>query len=445
MVLMFLPFLGLLLYLLFGQPYRKNKKRYTDAYQNPGLENFSKQQLCEIDKGSFSFPTALTEEWRHLIRMNMKSETAPFTQNNQLRIFTDGKRKFDALFRDIEAAKIHIHMEYYIIKDDELGRSLLQLLTEKAKQGVQVLVLYDDIGSKSLPGDFFHAFNQAGGRAAASLPSKLPVANLRINHRNHRKITIIDGEAGYIGGFNVGDEYLGKDGKFGYWRDTHVRIEGDAVHSLQHRFLSDWNETAKKHPVIYEESYFPAARNSAGAGMQLVASGPDESLDQIKNGYLRMIAGARKSVYIQTPYLIPNMAILDVLSTAALTGIDVRVMIPNKPDHIFVYSASLSYAKDLIAAGVKVYAYDNGFLHAKTVVVDGKVSSIGSANMDVRSFSLNYEANVFIYDEETAKEMMLLFENDIWLSKELTAAYFEELSLIHRFRLQVAQLVAPIL
>ena len=445
MVLFFLPLLGLLLYLLFGQPYRKNKKRHTTAYLNRDLQNLSEQQLSEIDQGSFGYPSADSEEWQHLIRMNLKSEMAPFTQKNRLQIFTDGKRKFDALFKDIEAAKIHIHLEYYIIKDDEIGGSLLSLLTEKAKQGVQVLVLYDDIGSKSLPGNFFKDFVQAGGRAAASLPSKLPFANPRVNYRNHRKIVIVDGKVGYSGGFNVGDEYLGKDEKFGYWRDTHVRIEGEAVHSLQHRFLSDWNETSKKHPVEYEENYFPSVADFKGVGMQVISSGPDESIDQIKNGYFRMIAQARKSIYIQTPYLIPDIAISDALSTAALSGIDVRVMIPDKPDHIFVYSASLSFAKDLVSAGVKIYTYGNGFLHAKTMVVDGKVSSIGSANMDVRSFSLNYEANVFIYNAEAAEEMVRQFLNDSKLSKELTPEYFEDLSLFKRFRLQVAQLVAPIL
>ena len=445
MVLFFLPLLGLLLYLLFGQPYRKNKKRHTTAYLNRDLQNLSEQQLSEIDQGSFGYPSADSEEWQHLIRMNLKSEMAPFTQKNRLQIFTDGKRKFDALFKDIEAAKIHIHLEYYIIKDDEIGGSLLSLLTEKAKQGVQVLVLYDDIGSKSLPGNFFKDFVQAGGRAAASLPSKLPFANPRVNYRNHRKIVIVDGKVGYTGGFNVGDEYLGKDEKFGYWRDTHVRIEGEAVHSLQHRFLSDWNETSKKHPVEYEENYFPSVADFKGVGMQVISSGPDESIDQIKNGYFRMIAQARKSIYIQTPYLIPDIAISDALSTAALSGIDVRVMIPDKPDHIFVYSASLSFAKDLVSAGVKIYTYGNGFLHAKTMVVDGKVSSIGSANMDVRSFSLNYEANVFIYNAEAAEEMVRQFLNDSKLSKELTPEYFEDLSLFKRFRLQVAQLVAPIL
>ncbi|WP_367281443.1 cardiolipin synthase [Planococcus shixiaomingii] len=445
MILFFLPILGFLLYLFFGQPHRKNKSKHATTYMNQEIQDHSEQQLSQIDRGTFSFPSAVADEWQHLIRMNLKNETAPFTYHNRLQIYTDGKRKFDALFKDIEAAKDHIHLEYYLVNNDDMGRSLIGLLTEKAKQGVEVLFLYDDIGSNSLSKKFFHDFFQAGGKAAASLPSKLPFANPRVNYRNHRKIAIIDGKFGYIGGFNVGDEYLGRNGKFGYWRDTHLRVEGEAVYSLQHRFLTDWNETTKKYFKTYEDNYFPSADLVEGVGMQVVASGPDELIDQIKNGYLRMIAQAREFVYIQTPYLVPDLAVLDALRTAALSGIDVRVMIPNKADHIFVYSASLSFAKELAGFGVKVYAYDNGFLHAKTLVVDGKAFSVGSANMDVRSFTLNYEANAFVYDAEAAEEMVQIFLNDVKLSKELTTEYFRDFSLSNRLRLRVAELVAPIL
>jgi len=443
--LFFLPIFGFLLYLLFGLPHKKNKRQLATTYLNPRIQQHSTEQLTEIDQGSFDFPSAEAEEWQHLIRMNLNSETALFTRNNRLQIYTDGKKKFEALFNDIEAATSHIHLEYYTLKNDEIGNSLLSLVTEKAKQGIEVLLLYDDIGSSSLNKKFFKDFLQAGGKAAASLPSYLPFGNPRVNYRNHRKIAIIDGAIGYIGGFNVGDEYLGRYEKFGYWRDTHLRVEGGAVHSLQHQFLSDWNETSKKYPVKYEESYFPSVKEPGGAAMQIISSGPDEPLDQIKNGYLRMIAQARESVYIQTPYFIPDLGMLDALRTAALSGVDVRVMIPSKADHIFVYSASLSFARELAGDGVKIYAYDNGFLHAKTIVVDGKVVSIGSANMDVRSFSLNYEANAFIYDVEAAEDMVRLFFNDVKLSKELTKEYFDDFSFINRFRLQVAQLIAPIL
>lgn len=445
MVLFFLPILGFLLYLLFGQPHKKKRGKHPTVYSNPEIQHLSKQQLSEIDQDSFSYPSAVSEEWQPLIRMNMKGETAPLTQNNRVQIYTDGKQKFDALFKDIDAAKNHIHLEYYIFKNDDIGNRMLELLIKKAEQGVKVLVLYDDIGSNSLPKNFFNNFFRAGGRAAASLPSKLPFANPRVNYRNHRKIGIIDGNLGYIGGFNVGDEYLGEKGKFGYWRDTHLRIEGDAVHSLQHRFLSDWNQASKKYPVMYAHTYFPSGNTSGEAEIQIVASGPDEAMDQIKNGFLRMIASAHKSIYIQTPYLIPDLAVLDAIRTASLSGVDVRIMIPNKADHIFVYSASLSVAEELLSAGVKIYAYDNGFLHAKTMTVDGKVLSTGSANMDVRSFSLNFEANAFIYDVKTAEEMIRVFSNDLKLSKEITSEYFKDLSLFERFRLQVARLIAPIL
>ncbi|WP_315898427.1 cardiolipin synthase [Planococcus sp. CPCC 101016] len=445
MTLFFLPFVGFLLYLLFGLPHNKRKGKHATAYSNPEIRDLSKGQLAEIDQGSFEFPSVVAEEWQALIRLNAKSKMAPLTHNNRLRIYTDGKRKFDALIKDIEKAENHIHLEYYLLKNDEIGNRLLDLLIEKASHGLEVLVLYDDLGSKSLPNNFFKEFFRSGGKAAASLPSRLPFTNPRLNYRNHRKIAIIDGKMGYIGGFNIGDEYLGRNGQFGYWRDTHLRIEGTAVHFLQHQFLTDWNQATQEHPVFYDERYFPSAETIEGAAMQIVASGPDEPVDQIKNGFLKMIAQARKSVYIQTPYLVPDLAILDVIRTASLSGVDVRIMIPSKADHLFIHSASLSYAKNLLDAGAKIYAYGNGFLHAKTVVVDGMIFSVGSANMDIRSFSLNFEANAFIYDAESAEEMIRIFFSDVTLSQEITSEYFENLSLFKRFKLQIARLLAPIL
>ena len=445
MILFFLPLVGLLLYLLFGLPHNKSKGKHSSAYSNPEIRSLSERQLADIDQGSFNYPSVVAEEWQPLIRMNMKSGMAPLTDSNRLQIYTDGKRKFEALFEDIKKAMEHIHLEYYTLRNDEVGNRLLALLTEKANQGVKVLILYDDIGSKSLPDDFFDEFLHSGGKAAASLPSRLPFTNPRLNYRNHRKVAIIDGRLGYIGGFNIGDEYLGREGKFGYWRDTHLRIEGTAVHFLQHQFLIDWNQATEEHPVAYDKRYFPCTDTFKGAAMQIVASGPDESVDQIKNGFLKMIAQARKSIYIQTPYLVPDLAILDAIRTASLSGIDVRIMIPSKADHLFIHSASLSFAKNLLDAGAKIHAYENGFLHAKTLVVDGKIFSAGSANMDVRSFSLNFEANAFIYDTETAEEMIRIFFSDVTLSKEVTLEYFNDLSLFKRFKMQIARLLAPIL
>ncbi|TWT25841.1 cardiolipin synthase [Planomicrobium sp. CPCC 101110] len=445
LLLFFLPVAGLILYLFFGLPHRKNKGKQSSVYSNQNMQKTSRQQLQEIDRGAFTDLPEAVKAFRQTVRMNLKTATAPLSANNSLDIYTDGKLKFDSLFKDIEAAADHIHLQYYIVRDDGIGGQLIGRLTEKAKQGVKVCVLYDDIGSKSLSKSFFSAFFKAGGKAAASLPSRIPMGNPRVNYRNHRKIAVIDGKVGYVGGFNVGDEYLGEKGKFGYWRDTHIRIEGDAVHSLQNQFLSDWNMACEKNQLKYAENFFPASPGFEGISMQVVGSGPDEKIDQIKNGFLKMISRAENSVYIQTPYFIPDPSILDALCTASLSGVDVRIMIPNKSDHLFVHTASLSFVEELLSAGVKAYEYENGFLHAKTVVIDSKAFSIGSANMDIRSFSLNYETNIFAFDEKAAEEMVRIFLQDVELSGELTLDEFKGRSFYEYAKQRIAKLVAPIL
>lgn len=234
-------------------------------------------------------------------------------------------------------------------------------------------------------------------------PSRLRPINLRLNYRNHRKLVIIDGETGYVGGFNVGDEYLGLNPKFGYWRDTHLRLQGTAVHAIQTRFILDWNQASHHHTLTYVPNHFPECEPKGNVGMQIVTSGPDSEWEQIKNGYIKMISTAKRSILIQTPYFIPDSSLLDALRIACLSGIDVKIMIPNKPDHAFVYWATLSYIGDLLKAGASVYIYDNGFIHAKTIVVDDETASVGTANIDVRSFRLNFEVNAFIYDVTIAK------------------------------------------
>lgn len=445
LLLIFLPVIGFLLYLLFGQPHNKSKGRNADAYANPELEARAAGQLDALEAGTLPQQEQLPKELQGLIKMQLKTGAAPLSSDNRLQIFNDGERKFDALFDDIRSAADHIHLEYYILKNDGIGNRLMNLLTEKAKEGVKVLFLYDDIGSNALPRDFFEGFIEAGGRAAASLPSRLPWFNPRINYRNHRKIAVIDGTVGYIGGFNVGDEYLGEQVEMGYWRDTHLRIAGSAVHSMQHIFLKDWNEASESHPVRYSKAYFPEGAGQPGAAIQLVASGPDETDDQIKYGLLKLIGSARSTIRIQTPYFIPDESVLDAIRVAAFSGIDVAVMIPGKSDHLFVHDASLSFLEELVDAGVRAYRYQNGFMHAKTMTVDGQALSVGSANLDTRSFSLNYEANTFIYDEATALEMDHIFEQDVKLSVRVTKEMFKERTAFERGKQRLARLFAPIL
>lgn len=310
---------------------------------------------------------------------------------------------------------------------------------------MEVRFLYDHVGSRALPKRFFQELTEAGGHVAAFFPSRIPLLNLRLNYRNHRKLAIIDGHYGYIGGFNIGDEYLGKSKRFGPWRDTHLKLEGSAVQQIQVQFILDWN-LASTAQLPLELDYFRVSSECEGSvGMQIVSSGPDSVLEQIKNSYLKMIYAAKESIYLQTPYFIPDDSLLTALKLASISGVNVKVMIPNKPDHKLVYWASSFYLGELLESGVQVYLYNSGFIHAKTIVVDGKLASVGTANIDIRSFRLNFEMNAFIYDTATSTRLQRIFERDMRSSTELTRDTYHNRSLLLKFKESLARLLSPIL
>ncbi|PTG82872.1 cardiolipin synthase, partial [Staphylococcus chromogenes] len=338
-------------------------------------------------------------------------------------------------------------IQYYIFRKDTLGKSIIDLLEEKLDEGLEVKMLYDDIGSKSLSLRDLKDFKRKGGLAEAFFPSKLPLINFRMNNRNHRKIVVIDGKIGYVGGFNVGNEYLGLSKKFGPWRDTHLRIEGAAVHALQLRFILDWNSQSSRHDIENQPKYFPKVEigNTENVGVQIASSGPDEFWEQIKYGYLKMINMAKKDIYIQTPYFVPDQSFIDALQIAALGGVNVHLMIPCKPDHPFVYWATYKNAATLLDVGAKVYLYEDGFLHAKTLTIDDEITSVGTTNMDNRSFALNFEVNAFVYDKNIAKQVRESFEEDLKVCTELTKERYAERSLWIKFKESISQLLSPIL
>lgn len=445
LVLFFIPGLGFFMYLIFGRTLNSSKMFQWEDQKKMGIAQLISNQLMEICTGKFPYRNDIEKKYHDLIFMHLSNNDAVLTQDNQVEIFTDGKDKFDALFQDIDNAKDHIHLQYYILKRDGLGKKLLAALVKKAKEGVKVRLLYDDLGSRSMTRGFFKELRNAGGDVEAFFPSKLHIINFRINYRNHRKLAIIDGKIGYVGGFNIGDEYLGKNPKFGYWRDTHLRIEGSAVYAIQTRFILDWNQASDRHDIHYAPELFPRKEMPGDVGIQIVTSGPDSEWEQIKNGYIKMITSAKKSVWIQTPYFIPDASLLDALRIAALSGVDIRIMIPNKPDHPFVYWATYSYIGEMLKTGAKVYIYDNGFIHAKTLIVDHEISSVGTANIDVRSFRLNFEVNAFIYDEQIAHLLSKSFLKDMEVSWELTNEIYQNRPLKIRFKESISRLLSPIL
>ncbi|MCM2465034.1 cardiolipin synthase [Methanoculleus oceani] len=440
MVLFLLPPVGFVLYLLFGQNYTRQKMFVIKEQEDRSyLQGIFEKQHRALAGNHHRFTTPEAEEFRDTIFLLLQNNRACLTEGNRVVIYTRGEDKFDALFAAIRGAHRHIHLEYFVVNDDDLGRAVIHALAEKAREGVEVRLLFDAMGSRPGGGSraAFSELADAGGKIGVFFPSFY-----RVNYRNHRKIAVIDGVVGFIGGFNIGNDYLG-EGPLGRWRDTAVRITGDAVRMLQLRFFLDWHYVTGENADL-ETRYFSGGGSPGTTPIQIVSGGPDTRWNPIKEGYLKLINSARESVCIQTPYFIPDESVTDALRLAALSGVDVRIMIPCKPDHPFVYWATLSFIGDLLDAGVRAYTYDDGFLHAKTIVVDRKAGSVGSANWDVRSFRLNFEANAFFYDAAVGADLMRAFEEDLAVSTEITPEDYRARSLGVRVKESVSRLFSPL-
>ncbi|MBW9152388.1 cardiolipin synthase [Clostridium estertheticum] len=444
MVLLFLPSIGFILYLFLGQNLKKKKLFSLKKEEKENLASIINKQKEFLSNDALIKTNHFLSKYSDVMKLNLCSDNSFYTNNNNVTIFTDGKSKFDQLKKNLEDAKIFIHMEYYIFQNDNLGRTILEILCRKANEGVEVKLLYDGMGCLKVHKNFFAPLIASGGKVSCFFPPFLPYINLRVNFRNHRKICTIDGKYGYIGGFNIGDEYLGLSKKFGFWRDTHLFIQGDALDALQLHFLMDWRFASKENSV-FDDKYFPHRPHLGKTGLQIVSSGPDSTWNSIKNGYLKMISKAEKNIYIETPYFIPDDSILEALRIASLSGVDVRIIIPSKPDHPFVYWASTSYMGDLLDSGVKCYTYTKGFLHSKFLSIDGSISSVGTANLDIRSFTLNFEINAFIYDKEITSDLDRFFIDDLKSCDELTLKKYTNRSSIVKFKESISRLLSPIL
>ena len=444
LVLYFIPILGVFLYFMIGHDFHKQHMFRTKEIEDAMYSAISKQEETIIRDG-FAPSDPRMRKFSDMVLMNLEAADSVYSSDNEVEIFTDGREKFQALYREMQKAKEYIHIQYYIIRSDELWEPFEALLEQKVREGVEVRLLYDSMGCRKMKRSDWKRIRSKGIQVGEFFPAVLGRLQLRMNYRNHRKIVIIDGKTAFVGGFNIGREYLGLDEKFGYWRDTHLRICGSAVLSLHIRFILDWNYTTKQNLFI-QDRYFHAQKEKPGdEAVQIISSGPDSKWQNIRNVYLKMISKARKNIYIQTPYFIPDEAVLDAIRIAAMSGVDVRVMIPCKPDHPFVYWATYSYIGDLLDAGAKCYTYDNGFLHAKGMVVDGLVSCYGTANMDIRSFRLNFEVNAVIYSSRTARKMEQIFMEDLKKSTRVTRYLYGRRSYLVRFKEQFSRLLSPLL
>lgn len=436
-VLGIFPVVGFFAYLLFGQNYRRKR-----MFQKKAVLDEKKFLRYKETPDQYVTPQKHQEL---LFRLAESYGKLALSQSTETKVLTNGEETFAKILEVLQKAKHHIHMESYIVRHDTLGTDIKELLIQKVKEGVQVRFLYDAVGSLRLSKQYIADLRMAGVEIVPFFPVHFPILNDRINYRNHRKIIVVDGNEGFVGGLNIGDEYLGKNPFYGFWRDTHLYMRGEAVQSLQLLFMQDWFYMTEE--TLQDEKFLCAERvhdDNLGA-VQLVAGGPDNKWETIKILYFAMISSARKSIWIATPYFIPDDDILGALKIAAIAGIDVRLLVPSKPDKKTVFYASRSYFPELLEVGAKIYEYTKGFMHSKIVIVDGEIASIGTANMDMRSFHLNFEVNAFLYDTPSVKELVQDFENDLLVSEEIDLEQFQNRSIFLRVIESTYRLLSPLL
>lgn len=443
LVLVLLPFIGIVIYLFFGQEYRKTK-----MYSRKGLKSLEKlrnltlEQLDNLPKNHFQISDRLYSK-RRLMNLLLSNSNAILTNNNELRILRNGEETFTEIFSAIEQALHHIHLEYYIVEDDTIGNYLRELLIKKAREGVEVRFIYDDVGSWELKRKFLRSMSDAGVKVDCFMRVRFPMLTSKVNYRNHRKILVIDGDTAFVGGLNFADRYRDGVPGIGPWRDTHLKVTGGGATALQIIFMADWYFVSKE--ILKGEKYFKPFESGNGKLVQMTASGPDSDWESIGQAYFAAIASATNYVYISTPYLMPTSDIITALKTSALGGIDVRIIVPGMSDAITPKWGTNSYIEELLEAGVKVYFYRAGFTHSKVIVVDGLFSSVGTANLDFRSLETNFEVNAMIYDEEIADILADQFLEDQDQSEQVLLEEWINRPRIDKIKESFARLLSPML
>ncbi|WP_300725806.1 cardiolipin synthase [uncultured Bacteroides sp.] len=434
LVLFFLPVVGLVFYFFFGRNTRKehliSKKGYARLSKRPMAEYQSNQSFHNLEK-----------EYPVMSFFAKVNSALPFG-GNSLQIYTDGYSMIQSLIRDIYRAKHHIHLQFYIFEDDPVGRLVRDVLIDKAREGVKVRLLYDDVGCWKVDPMFYDQMLCEGIDVRSFLKVRFPRFTSKVNYRNHRKIVVIDGKVGYIGGMNIALRYF-KGFSWGIWRDTHVRMEGKAVYGLQTAFLTDW--FAIDRTLFTSAEYFPKIADCGDTIAQVVTSDPVGEWHDIMQGMVKAVCCARHYFYVETPYFLPTEEIMTAFQTAALGGVDVRIMLPKRADTFLTHKGSLSYLSELMNAGVKVYLYKKGFLHSKMLVSDDELSSVGSTNMDFRSFEHNFEANAFFYDKKTALALKDIFLKDQKYCMLLSPKIWEKRAWKNKVTESVVRLLAPLL
>ncbi|MGM0124544.1 cardiolipin synthase [Enterococcus sp. AZ194] len=444
LVLIALPVFGFFLYLFFGRGLRDKKKYQLQQSDLKELENFSQLQEKTL---SVYEPKIEIPELQPIADFFSLLNHMPMTQKNDVEIITDGEEKLSTLLADLRQAKKSIHIEYYAFVTDKTGQRILRVLEEKAAEGVEVRLLYDSFGSRGTTPKDFIQLKQNGGFAQTFITSQRALMKFRLNYHDHRKIVVIDGHTSYIGGFNISDQYVEPTKRFGYWRDTHLRIHGAASSLLQMRFLMDWNvSSTEPNKVSYHLDYFFTDDLAEGStAVQVVASGPNSEKEQIKLAFIKLITSAKKRIWIQTPYLVPDDSMIAALKIAAGSGVEVKIMIPDRPDHPFIYRATQYYARQLLKENIEIQVYRGGFLHAKTLIMDDEICMVGSANQDIRSYKLNFEATAVLYDKKVIEQLEQTFVKDLEACEQMTAETVANMSAWLIFKQQISRLFSPIL
>ena len=441
LVLALLPIIGFIIYLIFGQTFYRRKefsiKNLDDSkiafLKSEAMDDVNRRRCCDENKEDYDFAVAM-----------MSAGGSIYSSNNDVKLYTVGDPFFKDLFDDMRKAKEFIHAEFYILRNDALTNEFMDILIEKAQDGVEVRLMIDAIGNNKGPRKKVKELVRAGGEYAQFHSNILYLFSPKKNNRNHRKIIVIDGEVGYVSGFNIGDEYLGK-GELGFWRDSAVRVVGHGILPMNIRFFMDWGYTSGKRLDVESDDldkYFPLdlTKEYGNDLIQLISGGPDAKDNPIELQYMSIINVAKRTLYIHSPYLAPTDPLFKSLLMAANSGVDVKIIIPDKPDHPFVYWVSLWFAGELLEKGVRIYQYKKGFVHSKTMVADGRFCSVGSANLDNRSMVLNFESNAMICSTDIGKQMDDAFMEDLNNSKE----DHKNLTKGENFKISISRLFSPL-
>jgi cardiolipin synthase len=445
----FVPVAGIIFYFSFGVNYRKNKMYSKKLSDNDEIAKKLREDIYLYSKQTFEGDDAAVRANKELAYMLVNDSLSPLTRNNSVKILVNGENKFPEVLEALNNAKNHIHIEYYIFEDDKIGKEIGNILAKKAQEGVEVRFIYDDFGSRSIRKKLVPFLKSKNVKAFPFYEISFITFANRINYRNHRKIIVIDGCTAFVGGINVSDRYINNssDPKKLYWRDTHLRIDGPGVHYLQYLFLGDWNFCANE-KLAPNKKFFPelvSLPDGDNKVVQIAASGPDSDSPTILFSLLKAINLATKEILITSPYFIPGESLLDALVIASLSGISVKLLVPGKSDSLLVNSAARSYYDDLLKNNIEIYQYRKGFVHSKTFVADRTLAIVGTANMDFRSFDLNFEVNAIVYDEAIANELSDIFYEDLKNADKIDPATWANRSIVKQLLQKTVRLVSPLL